>query len=166
MLCFGEIDCRAHLLKEAELQKREVDSVVKECVERYFSVILEIQHLGYEVLVWNVIPSSRHDSIPNREFPVYGTCLDRNQVTRLFNSYLNDLCSSGGAKFISIFDELVDERGLTRPEYYFDYIHLSQKAMPFALAKVKEIVGDLDTLKISFHEKSLKKNFSYAGLPR
>lgn len=144
LLCFGEIDCRAHLLKQAELQKRDIPSVVEECVERYFSVICEIQQLGYEVFVWNVIPSSRYNSIPNKEFPVYRTCLERNHVTQLFNNYLKDLCSSAGAKFISIFDELIDEHGLTRTEYYFDYIHLSQKAISFALAKIEEIVGDLN----------------------
>lgn len=166
LLCFGEIDCRAHLLKQAELQKRDILSVVEECVERYFSVISEIQQLGYEVFVWNVIPSSRYDSIPNKEFPVYGTCLDRNHVTHLFNDYLMDLCMSAGVKFISIFDELVDEYRLTRIEYYFDFIHLSQKAMPLALAKIEEVVGDLRTLRNSKDMNAHKKDFLHFRLPR
>jgi hypothetical protein len=166
LLCFGEIDCRAHLLRQAELQKRDIASVVEECVERYFSVILEIQQLGYEVLVWNAIPSSRHDHIPNKEFPAYGTCLERNRVTRLFNSYLSDLCSSSDAKFISIFDDLVDSQGLTRMEYYSDQVHLSQKAMPLALTKIEEMVGDLNAIKKGSLLKYKKSNLFHASIPR
>jgi hypothetical protein len=166
LLCFGEIDCRAHLLKQAEIQKRDITAVVEECVKRYFSVISEIKELGYETLVWNVIPTSRHDHIPNREFPVYGTCLERNHVTRLFNNCLSDICSSTGVEFISIFDELVDEQGLTREEYYFDYIHLSQKAMPLVIEKVKEIFGDLDALRNSDKVESCGENMFRFKLSR
>lgn len=166
LLCFGEIDCRAHLLKQAELQKKPIESVVEECVKRYFGVIMEIQQLGYEVMVWNAVPSSRYDSIPNKEFPAHGTSLKRNQVTKLFNDYLSDRCCSGDAAFITIFDDLVDEQGLTRMEYYFDYVHLSQKAMPLALSKLTEIVGDLNHLKTASIGGSGKLHSFYQDMVR
>jgi lysophospholipase L1-like esterase len=144
MLSFGEIDCRAHLVKQATLQHRSIDSVVRECVERYFSVVREVKDKGYDVLIWNAIPSTRHDKIPDIEAPVYGTCLERNYATRVFNEYVQELCSVAGIRFLSVFDELVNEEGLTRTEYYLDAVHLSQKAMSIALEKIKELVPEIN----------------------
>ena len=39
LFCFGEIDCRAHLFKQSEIQKRDIHEIIRECVDRYFSVI-------------------------------------------------------------------------------------------------------------------------------
>lgn len=143
LLCFGEIDCRAHLLRQAELQRRNITSVVEECIDRYARVILEIRQRGYRVLIWNVIPSSRLET-SSIDFPTYGTCKERNYVTQLFNTGLARMCSAWAIQFISIFDDLVDEQGLTRTEYYFDDFHLSQLAMPLTLQKMKalEVIGN------------------------
>ena len=35
LFCFGEVDIRAHLLKQMDTQKRCLDDIVKECVEEY-----------------------------------------------------------------------------------------------------------------------------------
>jgi hypothetical protein len=40
LFCFGEVDIRAHLIKQMSLQNLPLDSIVKECVDKYFSVIL------------------------------------------------------------------------------------------------------------------------------
>lgn len=146
LLSFGEIDCRAHVLKHADLSQRTVSSVVRECVERYFGVILEIKELGYETLIWNAIPSSLVE-FPTEEFPTYRTCKERNKATGLFNKMLADLCTTNAIPFVSIFDDLIDENGLTRTEYYFDHFHLSQRAMPLTLKRMEVLeIVDKDTL--------------------
>ena len=144
MLCFGEIDCRAHLLKQAELQRRDLSEVVRKCVERYFSVILEIREKRYKVLVWNVIPSARADQIKNPEFPSYGNCLKRNKVTMLFNDYLMGLLKSESIPMISIYDKLIDKKGFTKRRYYRDEVHLSQRAMPLAIREIQKVVTNID----------------------
>jgi hypothetical protein len=138
LLCFGEIDCRAHLLRQCERQGRSPESVAAECAERYFSVAQEIQRRGYAVLLWNAIPSSAYELAG--ALPTYGTCLERNAITRLFNARLADLAAAGGMGFVSIFDALVDAGGLTRMEYYQDEIHLSQLSMPLTLAALERCV--------------------------
>src|SRR5688572_14786627 len=35
LLCFGEIDCRAHLVKQARAQEKTLDDVARECAGRY-----------------------------------------------------------------------------------------------------------------------------------
>ena len=39
MLCFGEIDCRAHLVKQSEMQGRSIEDIVSECVDRYSGLL-------------------------------------------------------------------------------------------------------------------------------
>ena len=79
---------------------------MSECVERYFSVILDIKMMGFELLIWNAIPSTTALTIPDIKDPVFGTCLERNHAARLFNDFLNQRCLKSGIKFISVFDKI------------------------------------------------------------
>ena len=38
MLCFGEIDCRYHILKQAEIRTQPLENVIEDCVNKYFQV--------------------------------------------------------------------------------------------------------------------------------
>lgn len=49
LLCFGEIDCRAQLFKQAAKLGRDVGELVDECVASYVGVGREIAALGYKV---------------------------------------------------------------------------------------------------------------------
>ena len=68
MLLFGEIDCRVHLLKQAEQRSESLEKVVKECVDRYFSVVKEIKDKGYQVMLFGVIPSLLKSNIVEPDF--------------------------------------------------------------------------------------------------
>jgi FkbM family methyltransferase len=143
MLCFGEIDCRAHLVKQSEHQGRPLEDIVAECVSRYARIFDIKEKYGIRLLVWNVPASSRED-IEQGEYSTYGTCVQRNEAASLFNKILSEECKNRGIPFVSIFDELVDEDGLTRTEYYADAIHLSQRAMPLILdACRKQLLMDV-----------------------
>ena len=39
LFCFGEVDCRAHLIKQSQLQNRGICDIINECVFRYISSI-------------------------------------------------------------------------------------------------------------------------------
>jgi hypothetical protein len=136
LFCFGEIDCRAHLLKQAEIQKREVHEIIRECVERYLSVIQETKKKGFDVIVWNVMPSGIIDDALEKDYPFYGTNVERNRVSKYFNEYLKQKLEKFNILFIDIFDKLVFENLETKDSYYFDGVHLSQKAMPYFLNKL------------------------------
>lgn len=147
MFCFGEIDCRLHLLKQHNKQKRllqllfrkerqSLESIVQKCVDRYFSVLKEVENLGFQILVWNAVASTTHN-ISDKEWPTYGSCEKRNQVTKLFNDYSKHFCKMNKWKFISIFEELIDKNGLTKMDFYRDAIHLSQKVMPLVKERLQ-----------------------------
>lgn len=133
LFCFGEIDCRAHLLKQSELQKRDIHNIIRECVDRYFSVIKDTKEQGFDVIVWNVMPSGITDDALEKEYPFYGTNIERNKVPKYFNEYLKQKLEKFNISFIDIFDKLVFENFETNVSYYFDGVHLSQKSMPYFL---------------------------------
>jgi hypothetical protein len=140
MLCFGEIDCRAHLLKQAEIQNRKINIITKECVDRYVSVIKEVKNLNYNIIIWNVTPSSPTGFPDSQDYPTYGTCRERNSVTRLFNQFLEEQLINESIQFISIFEKLINKRGITLARFLMDDIHLSQAAMPLAIKEINKML--------------------------
>jgi hypothetical protein len=152
LLSAGEIDCRMHLLKQAESQDRPIESVVEECVERYFSVILELKKSGWRPMVWAVVPSGDPDPDStwfNNDFPHYGSLGQRNEAIGLFNRELERVSLQAGVPFISIYESICDEHGMQRTEFFMDPFHLSQAAMPLAmraLMSALEPLGEGDGL--------------------
>lgn len=137
LLCFGEIDCRVHLLKQAKIQNKDIYATTKECVGRYFQVIQEIKNKGYNIAIWNAPPSSPNQT-ENPEYPQYGSCKERNDVTMIFNSLLGELLEKEKIPFISIFNKLINKKGITRSEYLMDGVHLSQAAMSYAINEINK----------------------------
>jgi hypothetical protein len=140
LFCFGEVDIRAHLIKQMELQNKSVKEIVKECVDRYFDVILSYKNRGINCIVWGPI-ASWHES---RQYtgPSFGSCIERNTVTKEFNRYIEKLCSLNNVGFVTIFYDMVNEN-LETNTYYLDTwpgsnMHLSQTSMPTILERFKE----------------------------
>lgn len=139
ILSFGEIDCRFHLLKQSEIQKRSIEDIVNECVERYFSVILEVKNLNYNVLILEVIPSTPIPSSNKPEFPIYGTCTERNNVTSIFNKYLEKLLNKKSIPMIRISKKITNRDGFIKTKYLRDPVHLNQKAIPIIIEEINKI---------------------------
>ena len=137
LLVFGEIDCRAHLLKQAAIQKRSRASVTAECVLRYGHVLAEVRDAGYRVHAWGVIPSARNGVHKD----VTTSCQDRNGVTRMFNRLLSAHCYSLGIGFLSIFGDLITPDGLNRTEFYSDGMHLGVQALPLIQQALESVEG-------------------------
>ncbi|MBU2513334.1 SGNH/GDSL hydrolase family protein [bacterium] len=143
LFCFGEIDCRAHIYLQSQKQKRTTGDIVTEVVERYFLAIKEVQELGFNTLVWNVIPSAPSDineriHVPS-QYLFHGTSRERNDITGQFNRSLTLLCQEYNIPFISIFDQLINREGTVRRDYYCDEIHLGQTAMPLVLKQFNDV---------------------------
>ncbi|MEK6620985.1 MAG: hypothetical protein AABZ13_00700 [Planctomycetota bacterium] len=135
LLSFGEIDCRMHILRQAQIFNAPVKSLVEECVARYLIAAQIIANKEYRVGFWGPIASSIAPPLPEHlqkpeEFPVFGSCQERNHITQYFNEYLTQLGKAFGLETFSIFPELIHSDHLTRTEYYMDQIHLSQSAIP------------------------------------
>ena len=148
LLSFGEIDCRAHLVKQARIKGLPIGTVVDMCLDEYFKVVKEIADRGFRVIVYNVVPSrvsmlggatSRDDN----KLVTSGTLLERNHAASLFNEGARRRCATCGARFLENFSRLVDGRGRTIRWFFWDSIHLSQRAMPVTLEALRMICPEM-----------------------
>jgi len=135
LLSYGEIDCRVHLVKQAESQNRPVRDITKECINKYFDIIKNIK--GFRVGIWGVPPGKETGAIPTS-----GDVVTRNKNARYFNNYLNDLCKSENIIFLSIFEQLINSDLTPKPEFFLDNNHLNQKAFPLIEAKIKKAYNE------------------------
>lgn len=133
LFCFGEVDIRAHLIKQAQLEGKILEDVIVDCVNRYMDVVRYYKSNGINIVVWGPI-ASWNDSKPYLGGPSFGTNLERNEVTHHFNAHLREQCNMSDIPFVTIFDFMLNSDGTTNADYLDDWqdchIHLNQKAMP------------------------------------
>ena len=133
LLCFGEIDCRCHIIPQSKDFGGSLEDAAYRAADRYCRAVTDVRAWGHQPLVWNVVPSSRRNEGGGGDYPMIGTSLERNEATRLFNSRVAGFCEENGIAFIDVFDALVEADGLPKMEYFMDDIHLSQRAMPLVI---------------------------------
>lgn len=147
MLIVGEVDCRWHLPKQAEIQNKNIEFLVEECINRYFRCYLDLINRGYKVIIWGGHPSTTSGHNDDENSPVYGDCQHRNAITLYWNNYFKKICEENNIPFLSIIKYLIDDNNLTKMEYFMDYCHLkSSMVMPFVYKELKNII-DIDILK-------------------
>lgn len=147
LLCFGEIDCRAHILKQAAKQGLPVETIVATCLDSYFQAVREVQARGFEVIVYNAVPSRLNT--PRRakrddDYIAVGSWQERNQAVRLFNTGAKQRCELCSAKFLENYPGLVDGNDKTETWFFFDAIHLSQRALPLTLRALAKLYPEAD----------------------
>jgi len=138
LLAIGEVDCRWHIPKQAEVQKRDPLELTRECIDRFFQAHVHLDESGYQVIGWGGHPSTTrgHDNNPSE--PVYGDCLGRNKISLEWSNYLEKKCKEKNIKFVSIIKDLINVDGLTKMEYYKDYCHLNPAIyLPIVIEKFK-----------------------------
>ena len=139
LFCFGEVDIRAHIINQSELQKRDVELVIKECVDRYISTVVDVKPIRkIRKSIFSPIASWSEEKPYNG--PSFGTNIERNNITMIFNRYLEKKCLENNITFISIFEEMLNKDGTTNADFLDDYgtgIHLNQLSMPLILKKLK-----------------------------
>jgi hypothetical protein len=150
--CFGEIDCRTHVVKQAELQGRPIETIADELAARYLNFVTRLAD-RYEipVAIWGPPPSTppEHHHHDDR-YPTHGTVVERNRAIGRFTSELErNMENRRNIAFFTAFGDLIDENGVTKPNALFDGCHLSVTHLPFALQK-------LDVILDRFNLKSLK----------
>jgi hypothetical protein len=138
MLAIGEVDCRWHIPKQAELQKKDPLELTRECIDRFFQAHTHLAEAGYQVIGWGGHPSTTRGHDDNPSEPVFGDCLSRNKISLEWSDYLEKKCKESNIRFVSIIRDLINVDGLTKMEYYKDYCHLNSKVyLPTVIEKFK-----------------------------
>ena len=123
-LSFGEIDCRAHIVKKSIEQRLPIKTLVKKTVENYCRVIREIQELGYTVFVLGLAGSGNG---LNFKTPRIGRERERNLSMILFNNFMRERSESENFFFVDIQDIVIDFTSLkTRHAFLTDGCHLNR----------------------------------------
>ncbi len=143
LLCFGEIDCRAHLIRQSQTRGVSAVELARECVDRYFQVVEEIDAMGFRAMVWNVLPPTTR-MIDEGAFPVAGSLHERMEVTRQFNASLLQRCDLAGVPFVSIFDALLGAEGAPDHDWFLDCVHLGPQAIVLAVDALAPICPEID----------------------
>lgn len=124
---FGEIDCRAHLIKPEHWAEYEDDEafcrvpykeIIDEIIPRYFEAIKmnveQFKHLN--TMVANIVPTARKELLqPNLTFPNQGTNESRKRVTEYMNAKIKEYCQKYGYIYFDIYDKYCDADGYLEP---------------------------------------------------
>lgn len=134
LFSLGEVDCRYHIKNQSIKQNKDIKDIVIDCVDKYISAIKEINFLNQRVGVWAPIASTYLSEKEASQYVwILGDCIERNNLTKIFNYHLEQKCKQFNISFFCIFPSLINENGETKKEYYMDTVHLSQKAMSITL---------------------------------
>jgi hypothetical protein len=125
LLVVGEVDCRWHLPLQSNERNIPINDIVSECIDRFFNTHISLSKMGYRVIGWGGHPSTTdpHSNDPSQ--PIFGDCLTRNIISKLWDSKMRDKCEENNIPHISIIDQLINNDGLTKMEYFSDYCHLN-----------------------------------------
>jgi hypothetical protein len=142
VLCFGEIDCRFHILRRATAAGSPTEEGLQRSVEvtahRYLSFVLEVALAGFRPIVFGPVASTPLRYDPPYEWPTLGSVAERNAIARRFDRTMRALAAAHGVAYVSIFEDLVDAALQTRPEHFFDGVHLGRSAWPLLARAARE----------------------------
>lgn len=167
LLCFGEIDCRAHILKQAARQGLPVETIVANCLDSYFKAVREVQARGFEVIVYNAVPTRL--STPRKpkrddDYIAVGSWRERNAAVRLFNAGAKQRCQECGARLLENYPGLVDTNDRTVGWFFFDAIHLSQRVLPLTLRALAQLFPEAGYPELPLPQPTWwQKQFDWLG---
>ena len=92
---YGEIDCRCHVTRIAELEGRDVPSVCEPLAQCYCAAMLNAP--GAVKVIASVMPAGVDET---EYLPMHGTLKERVAATRILNGYLRDQCRRAGIRFL------------------------------------------------------------------
>ena len=123
---FGEVDCRVHIQKQSEKQHRTVEEIIDDVLNNYGSFLLMLKNEGYNVIAYGPIPSQSDKINIDPMFPRYGTEIERNKITKLFNQKLEQFCNKNKIGYKTLFYDLINDDMTTKDEYLNpqDHVHL------------------------------------------
>lgn len=140
MLIAGEEDCRFSILNHSKLENRNINDIVKERVDNLFNFYIDLKEKGYKVIGWGGQSNTLIGHSDNPSYPIYGNCLVRNRVSKLWDLYMKEKCDQYDIPFISILKYLIKSDGLSDSQYFMDYVHLkSELVLPFVYKELQEL---------------------------
>ncbi len=139
MLIVGEVDCRWHIPFQSLKQNIDIESLTTNCVNRFYKSYFDLKSKGYNVISWGGHPSTNQNHNNNPTSPIFGDYILRNNISKLWNNCIEHLSNENNIPHISIVNDLINDDGSTKMEYFTDYCHLdSNVLLDYVVDKFKE----------------------------
>ena len=119
------------------IRKKTPKSHSLECVKNYTKTISELILSGYKLVIYGPVASSINGVVIDK-YSSYGSCIERNMATNRFNELMKTECEKLKIHFVSIFEEMINEKYETLPNFLMDDIHLSADYLPNITKKIKK----------------------------
>ena len=118
LLCFGEVDIRANVIRYCHQKGLLIEECVDGVVNRYMSFANDIASRGFKVLIYGGYGAgSDRMSV--------GSERERNYAAKCLNTSLSVKCEENGFVYFSLHDALLDEECLeTDSSFLLDGFHL------------------------------------------
>ena len=124
---FWEIDCRVHVQKNAEKQNVDISVVVDDVIKNYGEYLMYIKSRGFDVWTFGPPCTQSDSAIIDPRYPRYGTEIERNKISQVFNDKLKKFCDNNGIKFRTLFPKLIDKDFSSIDGALCDGCHLDEK---------------------------------------
>jgi hypothetical protein len=134
LLCFGEIDIRAHIGF-----KEPISESIKNCVDNYVKVLMSLKSKGFKVGVF-----APYASLPNElTYNIgrnYSDSQTRNKLTTEFNNELKKRIVKHDMIFKDIHTLMLNDDYSSNHIYFKDNIHASKEVIPFIIEALKDLL--------------------------
>lgn len=131
MVVLGEIDCRVHVKKQAEVQNKSIEEIIDDILNNFEQYLLLLKEQGFNIICWGPIASQKEEAACDEFYPRYGTEIERNRINAIYNNKLALLCKKLNIKFATIFYDMLEDGYTTNSDFLSaDMVHLSQKSIP------------------------------------
>lgn len=163
--CFGEIDCRVHVVPTALERRKPIPKITAEIARNYTAFLIALgERCQCPIVIWAPPPSHRDEAGINRSFPRVGSLVERNFGTFHLIAQLRKLTANlPNVRVCSLFESLIDPAGKTLPGAFYDGQHLSNVYLTVAAELVKAALSEMlaEHLHPCFNRKWLVANESH-----
>lgn len=120
LFILGEIDARVHLGPQSHSQGITYEESCKLCTVKYHEFLNYFKNDGYKIIIMGATPSGPHNDRNGDNSLSYKTPIERNEITKIFNSQVKDICNTEGFIYRDVNDRVI--KGEYPYETYFDRV--------------------------------------------
>lgn len=141
ILTFGEIDVRAHILRQRDTKGRQIDEIIETLATR-FVACLQANAASYDRLrlgFCSILPPT--NQIARHVHDLYGSLPDRRMVTEQLNARMRALCEAAGIAYIDIHQYFRDWDGYLNRAYADTNVHAAPELYELIEYEMTQTLG-------------------------